>query len=112
MLDRFQTFFDNIVNTGVHSTGDYLIITYSWLAWLVNFIARGQLHCTRSASFPFPVVSLRVASGLVASGLVETVQSKNKKRRGPATINGDDWYEISYMHWKVSSSHEFGLLAD
>lgn len=40
-----------------------------------------------------------IPSGLIASGFVEIVQSKNKKRHGethPNSRAGDDWYEISH----------------
>jgi len=40
-----------------------------------------------------------IPSGLIASGFVEIVQSKNKARRGethPQGRAGDDWYEIRY----------------
>jgi hypothetical protein len=94
MYDRFQNFFDSMVYTGIHLTGDYPIITYSWPARFVNF---------------FMVISavgvVSVPSALIASGFVEIVQSKTKARRaqageGPAVpsggVAGDDWYEHAY----------------
>ena len=89
MMDRFQTFFDSMIYTGIHLTGDYPIIEYTWPARFVNF---------------FMVIAavgvVTIPSGLIASGFVEIVQSKNKKRRGEALATagraGDDWYEHSY----------------
>lgn len=90
MSDRFQNFFDSMVYTGIHLTGDYPIITYSWPARFVNFFM--VIAAVGVVSIP---------SGVIASGFVEIVQSKNKKRRGEAIgivggVAGDDWYEISY----------------
>lgn len=90
MSDRFQNFFDSMVYTGIHLTGDYPIITYTWPARFVNFFM--VIAAVGVVSIP---------SGVVASGFVEIVQSKNRKRRGEApaavgAVAGDDWYEISY----------------
>jgi hypothetical protein len=43
-------------------------------------------------------VVFSISSGLIASGFVDIVQSKNKsKESGPAdAMAGDDWYEIKY----------------
>ena len=37
MMDRYQNFFDSMVYTGIHLTGDYPIITYSWPSRFTNF---------------------------------------------------------------------------
>jgi len=86
MLDRFQNYFDSMVYTGIHLTGDYPIITYTWPARFVNF---------------FMVIAavgiVAVPSSLIASGFVEIVQSKNQAKRGEAPKRaGDDWYEHRY----------------
>ena len=88
MMDRFQNFFDSAVYVGVHLTGDYPIITYTWAARFINvFMVIAAVG----------VVS--VPSGLLASGFVDIVQSKAKARRGslpePTGNPGDDWYEYS-----------------
>lgn len=89
MMDRFQNFFDSMVYTGIHLTGDYPITTYTWPARFVNFFM--VIAAVGVVSIP---------SSVIASGFVEIVQSKNRKRRGqdivPAKLAGDDWYEISY----------------
>ena len=97
MVDRFQNFFDSMVYTGIHLTGDYPIITYSWPSRFVNFFM--VIAAVGVVSIP---------SGLVASGFVEIVQSKAKakqQRRDGGTLQdrphaearaGDDWYEIQY----------------
>lgn len=87
MADRFQNFFDSMVYTGVHLTGDYPITTYSWPARFVNFFM--VIAAVGVVSIP---------SGLIASGFVEIVQSKQNKKRGlpPGFRAGDDWYEIRY----------------
>lgn len=92
MKDRFQNYFDSLVYTGIHLTGDYPIVTYSWPSRFVNFFM--VIAAVGVVSIP---------SGLIASGFVQIVQSKNKKRRGGgATVNdagwqaGDDWYEVHY----------------
>jgi len=92
MSDRFQNFFDSIVYTGVHLTGDYPITTYTWPAKFVNF---------------FMVIAavgvVSVPSGLIASGFTTIIQSKNRKKmRGgkPTGRAGDDWYEISLRELK------------
>lgn len=90
MVDRFQNFFDSMVYTGIHLTGDYPIITYSWPARFVNFFM--VIAAVGVVSIP---------SGLIASGFVQIVQSKNKVKRGEDPISpggraGDDWYEIHY----------------
>lgn len=89
MTDRFHTFFDSMVYTGIHLTGDYPIITYSWPARFVNFFM--VIAAVGVVSIP---------SGLIASGFVEIVRSKNRKRQSevvlPTGIAGDDWYEVSY----------------
>jgi hypothetical protein len=98
MSDRFQNFFDAMVYTGIHLTGDYPIITYSWPARLVNFFM--VIAAVGVVSIP---------SGLIASGFVEIVRSKSKKRTQAASGTeseyitasdaldiDDDWYEIRY----------------
>jgi len=96
MSDRFQNFFDSMVYTGVHLTGDYPITEYTWPAKFVNFFM--VIAAVGVVSIP---------SALVASGFVEIVQSKNKARRarergGPSPpppsggMAGDDWYEHEY----------------
>ncbi|CAB9514739.1 gated channel subfamily KQT member 1 [Seminavis robusta] len=87
MADRFQNFFDSMVYTGVHLTGDYPITTYTWPA---------RVCCFFMVIAAVGVVS--VPSGLIASGFSEIVQSRNRKRggeRSPTGRAGDDWYEIS-----------------
>lgn len=100
MSDRFQNFFDSLVYTGIHLTGDYPIITYSRSARFINF---------------FMVIAavgvVSVPSGLIASGFVEIVRSKSKKRSPTGSSSGSDveymtnsedpaidtdWYEIRY----------------
>lgn len=86
MADRFQNFFDSMVYTGVHLTGDYPITTYTWTARFVCF---------------FMVIAavgvVSVPSALIASGFVQIVQTRNRKRlnneRNPTGRAGDDWYE-------------------
>lgn len=87
MLNRFQNFFDSMVYTGIHLTGDYPITTYTWPARVVNFFM--VIAAVGVVSIP---------SGLIASGFVEIVQSKNSARRGEAPHGraGDDWYEHRY----------------
>lgn len=97
MIDRFQNFFDSMVYTGVHLTGDYPIITYNWPSRFVNFFM--VIAAVGVVSIP---------SGLIASGFVEIVQSKAKAKqqlRDGGTLQdtppeegraGDDWYEIRY----------------
>jgi hypothetical protein len=84
MSDRFQNFFDSMVYTGIHLTGDYPIITYSWPGRVVNFFM--VIAAVGIVSIP---------SGLIASGFVENVHSKNiNKKRG--NVLDDDWYEVRY----------------
>ena len=87
MSDRFQNFFDSMVYTGVHLTGDYPITTYTWPARFVNFFM--VIAAVGVVSIP---------SSLVAAGFMEIVQSKNRKKIGgvshPTGRAGDDWYEI------------------
>ncbi len=90
MYDRFQNFFDSMVYTGIHLTGDYPIITYSWPARFVNFFM--VIAAVGVVSIP---------SALIASGFVEIVQSKTKARQvvqqaPTGGMAGDDWYEQSY----------------
>lgn len=87
MMDRFRNYFDSFFYTGVHLTGDYPITTYSWPARFTNFFM--VIAAVGVVSIP---------SGLIASGFVDIVQSKNKaKLSGPVdAIAGDDWYEIKY----------------
>ena len=76
---------------GIHLTGDYPITTYDWPAKFVNF---------------FMVVAavgvVSIPSGLIASGFVEIVQSKNKSKKNKnaiataGAVEGDDWYEEQY----------------
>jgi Ion transport protein len=88
MSDRFQNYFNSLVYTGIHLTGDYPIITYSWPSRIVNFFM--VIAAVGVVSIP---------SGLIASGFVEIVQSKNKRLRGESSFvgrPGDDWYEVQY----------------
>jgi hypothetical protein len=94
MYDRFQNFFDSMFYTGIHLTGDYPIITYTWPARFVNFFM--VIAAVGVVSIP---------SALIASGFVEIVQSKTKARKarsgeGPPPpsggVAGDDWYEHAY----------------
>lgn len=89
MSYRFRNFFDSMVYTGVHLTGDYPIVTYNWPARIVNFFM--VIAAVGVVSIP---------SGLIASGFVEIVQCKHKCQSNeanyPVGMAGDDWYEISY----------------
>mmetsp|Transcript_130029 Transcript_130029/g.193603 ORF Transcript_130029/g.193603 Transcript_130029/m.193603 type:complete len:1282 (-) Transcript_130029:195-4040(-) len=94
MADRFQNFFDSMVYTGVHLTGDYPITTYNWPSRFVNFFM--VIAAVGVVSIP---------SALIASGFVEIVQSKNKAKQARAGaappppsggVAGDDWYEVAY----------------
>jgi hypothetical protein len=92
MSDRFQNFFDSMVYTGIHLTGDYPIITYSWSGRVVNFFM--VIAAVGVVSIP---------SGLIASGFVEIVRSRNNKKRSsnsdPDDVYADDdtdWYEVQY----------------
>jgi hypothetical protein len=87
MMDRFRNYFDSFFYTGVHLTGDYPITTYNWPSRFTNFFM--VIAAVGVVSIP---------SGLIASGFVDIVQSKNKASKiGPAdAIAGDDWYEIKY----------------
>jgi Ion transport protein len=84
---RFQNFFDSMIYTGVHLTGDYPITTYSWPAKFINF---------------FMVISavgvVSIPSGLIASGFMDIVARKSKARNGELqNVTGDDWYEERLM---------------
>jgi hypothetical protein len=87
MLDRFRNYFDSFFYTGVHLTGDYPITTYSWPSRFTNFFM--VIAAVGVVSIP---------SGLIASGFVDIVQSRNKAmKNGPITgIAGDDWYEEKF----------------
>lgn len=90
MSDRFQNIFDSIYYTGIHMTGDYPIITYTWGARFVNFFM---------VIAAIGVVS--IPSGLIANGFVAIVQSKAKAQQAgegePSGERvGDDWYEQRY----------------
>mmetsp|Transcript_7764 Transcript_7764/g.22510 ORF Transcript_7764/g.22510 Transcript_7764/m.22510 type:complete len:1290 (+) Transcript_7764:137-4006(+) len=95
MSNRFRDFFDSMVYTGIHLTGDYPIITYNWPSRVVNFF---MVICA--------VGVVSIPSGLIAAGFVDIVQSKAKARRaqrqgGSPGIAaggqvGDDWYEQAY----------------
>ena len=92
MQDRFKNFFDSMVYTGIHLTGDYPIIEYNWPARFVNFFM--VIAAVGVVSIP---------SGLIASGFVQIVQSKSKRRRARTQQEhdagwqaGDDWYEVEY----------------
>ena len=94
MEDRYQNFFDSMFFTGIHLTGDYPITTYTWPARFVNFFM--VIAAVGVVSIP---------SGLIASGFVEILQSKNKAKKArqgegppPPTggMAGDDWYEHSF----------------
>ena len=93
MQDRFENFFDSMVYTGVHLTGDYPIIEYSWPGRFVNFFM--VIAAVGVVSIP---------SGLIASGFVEIVQSKNKRKNLAAQDAGfkagDDWYEVRLRELK------------
>jgi hypothetical protein len=87
MMDRFQNYFDSMIYTGVHLTGDFPIITYTWAARVCCF---------------FMVIAavgvMAVPSGLIANGFVSIVQSKQKVKAGTVPRGGragDDWYEHS-----------------
>ena len=97
MSDRFQNLFDSIYYTGIHMTGDYPIMTYTWPARFVNF---------------FMVISavgvVSIPSALIANGFVTLVQSKAKARQsgeqGPSGgMEGDDWYEQRYRELEGTS---------
>ncbi|GKY98976.1 hypothetical protein MPSEU_000853300 [Mayamaea pseudoterrestris] len=90
MTDRFRNYFDSMVYTAIHLSGDYPIITYSWAARLVCF---------------FMVIAavgvVSVPSGLIASGFVEVVRSKHEGQHDGQVSSGeqragDDWYEDRY----------------
>lgn len=86
MTTRFQNFFESMVYTAIHLTGDYPIIEYDWPARFVNFFM--VIAAVGVVSIP---------SGLIASGFVQIVQSKSKRKRGETVgVAGDDWYEIRY----------------
>ena len=92
MYDRFQNFFDSMVYIGIHMTGDYPIITYTWPARFVNFFM--VIAAVGVVSIP---------SALIASGFVDIVQSKTKARQAQtgqvapvSAMAGDDWYEHAY----------------
>jgi hypothetical protein len=87
MRDRFQNYFDSLYYTGIHLTGDYPITTYTWPARFV---------CLLMVLAAVGVVS--IPSGLIASGFVTIVQSRNKALRGEVAVGraGDDWYEVRY----------------
>ncbi len=93
MTDRFQNYFDSLVYTGIHLTGDYPITTYSWPARFVCFFM--VIAAVGVVSIP---------SGLIASGFVEIVQSRNKTLQGEAPLGraGDDWYDIKYRQLEGS----------
>jgi hypothetical protein len=88
MSYRFQNFFDSMVYTGVHLTGDYPIVTYSIAGRVVNF-------CMVIAA----VGIVSIPSALIANGFVEMVRHRHRRRGAspsPDAIAGDDWYETSY----------------
>lgn len=89
MRDRFRNYFDSIYYTGIHMTGDFPIITYMWPARFVQFFI--VITAVGVVSIP---------SGLIASGFVDIVQSRNKAMANPdfriGMMAGDDWYEVQY----------------
>ena len=107
MSDRFQTFFDSMIYTGIHLTGDYPIITYTWPARFICF---------------FMVIAavgvVTIPSGVIASGFVEILQSRKRKVRGEEIptggLAGDDWYEISYRQLEGTEAppSRFGATVD
>lgn len=105
MRDRFQNYFDSLYYTGIHLTGDYPITTYTWPARFV---------CLFMVLAAVGVVS--IPSGLIASGFVEIVQSRNRALRGeiPKGHAGDDWYEHSYrqLQGTVAPPSRFGPRVD
>jgi hypothetical protein len=107
MMDRFRNYFDSFYYTGIHLTGDYPITTYSWPARFTNFFM--VIAAVGVVSIP---------SGLIASGFVDIVQSKNKaKNAGPVdpdAIAGDDWYEIKYrsLHGVPPPTSKWGPAVD
>lgn len=108
MSDRFQNFFDSMIYTGIHLTGDFPIITYSWPARFVLFLV-----------VIAAVGVVTIPSGVIASGFVEILQSKKKMRLGgqPRVVGGvagDDWYEISYRELEgvQPPSSPFGTTVD
>lgn len=101
---RFQNFFDSIVYTGVHLTGDYPITTYSWPGRFVNF---------------FMVIAavgvVSVPSGLIASGFMEIVANKSRARHGQQpNVSGDDWYDhrLAELQDVDPPPSPFGTLVD
>lgn len=92
MSDRFQNFFDSMVYTGIHLTGDYPIITYSWPGRVVNFFM--VIAAVGVVSIP---------SGLIASGFVEIVRSKNINSKQRVELD-DDWYEVRYRSLEGSEA--------
>eukprot|EP00527_Entomoneis_sp_CCMP2396_P007171 CAMPEP_0198142330 /NCGR_PEP_ID=MMETSP1443-20131203/5137_1 /TAXON_ID=186043 /ORGANISM="Entomoneis sp., Strain CCMP2396" /LENGTH=1293 /DNA_ID=CAMNT_0043805305 /DNA_START=69 /DNA_END=3950 /DNA_ORIENTATION=+ len=101
MESRFQNFFDSMVYTGVHLTGDYPIIEYNWPGRFVNFFI--VIAAVGVVSIP---------SGLIASGFVAIVQSKNKKKNSASHDAGwragDDWYEARFRELKGIAPPESG----
>jgi hypothetical protein len=85
MTSRFQNFFESMVYTGIHLTGDYPIITYDWPARFINFFM--VIAAVGVVSIP---------SGLIASGFVQVVKSKSNRGEPARGTAGDDWYEIRY----------------
>lgn len=98
MADRFRTFFDSGYYVGVHLTGDYPIISYNFAGRVINLFM--IIAAVGVVSIP---------SGIIASGFVEVVQSKNKAKQRKQMLAkidpsagwespevGDDWYDIRY----------------
>jgi len=76
MSDRFQNFFDSMIYTGIHLTGDYPIIEYTFMSRIVNF---------------FMVIAavgiVGIPSGIIASGFSTIIGSTGR------ADGDDDWYE-------------------
>jgi hypothetical protein len=97
MADRFQTFLDSLVYTGIHLTGDYPVITYN---------VASRVTCFVMVILAVGIVS--VPSGLIASGFADIIQSRAKSKLaqgGVSTADGDeggDWYEYQLSLLKKS----------
>jgi hypothetical protein len=100
MSDRFQNFFDSMVYTGIHLTCDYPIITYSWSGRVVNFFM--VIAAVGVVSIP---------SGLIASGFVEIVRSKNISKKQASALD-DDWYEVRYRSLEGTEAPVFSGMID
>lgn len=83
---RYENMFTSIPLTGIHLTGDFPIIEYSGYGRVILFFA-----------VVAAVGVVAIPSGVVASGFVEIVDSKNRnQKKSQGQVAGDDWFDVKY----------------